>query len=124
MHPKSYPEYIVWEHQHSLLLMALQQGNHMRDMVSSEKSPLVLRDAAGATALLLRQYFFALRALERAPDAVSTLESVEKLLGGMEAARRCPLARVRVLPGRLDGVFFCRGIGEKAVPGRPSLLGG
>lgn len=83
----------------------------MRDMVSSEKSPLVLRDATGAIALLLRQYFFALRALERAPEAINTLGTVERLLGGMEMARECPFVRVRVLPGRLDGVFFCRGIG-------------
>jgi hypothetical protein len=82
-------------------------------MIVSEKSPLVLRDAVSATALLLRQYFFALRTLERAPGAINTLETVQKLLDGMEAARGCPLARVRFMPERLDGVFFCRAMGDQ-----------
>jgi hypothetical protein len=100
------------ECQHSVCLKAEIEGNRMRDMALGGKSPPVMRDEVSATALLLRQYFLALRSLERAPGAINTLEPVQKLLDGMEAARGSSLARVSFLPGRLDGVFFYKTIGR------------
>ena len=88
-------------------------GPKMRDMEPSKTSPLTLHGTAGATALLLRQYFFALRVLEEGPYVINSLEPVQNLLSGMEGARECPLVRVRLVPGRLDGVFFCRALGEQ-----------
>lgn len=85
----------------------------MRDMEPSKTSPPTLHGTAGATAILLRQYFFALRVLEERPYVINSLESVENLLSGMEGARECPLVRVRIVPGRLDGVFFCPALGEQ-----------
>jgi hypothetical protein len=76
-------------------------------------SPLTLHGTAGATAILLRQYFFALRVLEEGPYVINSLESVQNLLSGMESARECPLIRVLLVPGRLDGMFFCRALGKQ-----------
>jgi hypothetical protein len=90
-----------------------KQDRQMRDMEPSKISPLALHGTAGAAAILLRQYFFALRILEERPYAVNSLESVQNLLSGMASSRKCPLVRARVLPGRLDGVFFCRALGEQ-----------
>src|SRR5689334_19121845 len=94
----------------------------MRDMEPSKTSPLTLHGTAGATAILLRQYFFALRVLEEGPYVINSLESVQDLLSGMARARECPLVRVRVVPGRLDGVFFCRALGEQTRRRNPKSL--
>lgn len=85
----------------------------MRDMVPSKTGPMVLNGTTGATAILLREYFFALRVREERAHVINSLASVQNLLSGMEAARACPLVRVKLLPGRLDGVFFCRALGEQ-----------
>jgi hypothetical protein len=89
----------------------------MRDMEPSTTSPLNLHGTPGATAILLRQYFFALRLLEEGPHKIRSLKSVQSLLGGMEAARERPLVRVRIVPGRLDGVFFCGALGQQQTLG-------
>jgi hypothetical protein len=82
-------------------------------MEPSKTSPLTLYGTPGATAVLLRQYFFALRLLEEEPRKINSLKSVQRLLSGMEAARECPLVRVRFVSDRLDGVFFCRALGQQ-----------
>jgi hypothetical protein len=68
------------------------------------------------TAILLRQYFFTLRLLEQGPYVIRSLESVKKLLSSVESARECPLVRVKMMPGRLDGVFYCRALGRQPAP--------
>ena len=83
----------------------------MRDMVPSKPRPMT--STVSGTAILLRQYFFALRLLEEEPRKINSLKSVQRLLSGMEAARECPLVRVRFVPDRLDGVFFCRALGQQ-----------
>jgi hypothetical protein len=88
----------------------------MRDMEPTKVDPLTLHGTPGATAILLRQYFFALRLLEEGPRKVSSLKSVQNLLSGMGAARECPLVRVRLVPGRLDGAYFCRALGQQQTP--------
>jgi len=80
-------------------------------MEPRKTGPLTAHGIAGSTAALLRQYFFALRLLEERPRVINSLESVKNLLSGTEAARLCPLVRVQMIPGRLDGVFFCRALG-------------
>jgi hypothetical protein len=82
-------------------------------MEPSKTSPRALHGTAGATATLLRQYFFALCLLEEGPHKIKSLTSVQNLLSGMEAARERPLVRVRIVPGRLDGVFFCGALGQR-----------
>jgi len=90
-------------------------------MEPNKTGPLNLHGTPGATAILLRQYFFALRLLEEGPHKIKGLKSVQSLLGGMEAAHERPLVRVRIVPGRLDGVFFCRALGKQQTPtGEPT----
>jgi hypothetical protein len=90
----------------------------MRDMVPSKSRPIT--STVSGTAILLRQYFFALRLLEEGAYQIRSLESVKNLLGGVDAARERPLVRVKMIPGRLDGVFYCRSLGERvSAPKRP-----
>src|SRR5690348_8455849 len=91
--------------------MATTWDRNMRDMVPSK--PRRMTSTVSGTAILLRQYFFTLRLLEEGPYVIRSLESVKNLLSGIESARECPLVRVKMMPGRLDGVFFCRALGEQ-----------
>jgi hypothetical protein len=47
---------------------------------------------------------------------MNSLETVRKLLSGTETAQECPLVRVRMVPARLDGVYFCRALGPHKTP--------
>ena len=87
----------------------------MRDIVPSKTGRMTLHGTPGATAILLREYFFALRLLEEG-RALNSLESVRNLLSGTETAQECPLVRVRMVPDRLDGVYFCRALGPQKTP--------
>ena len=90
----------------------------MRDMVPSKRRPMI--STVSGTAILLRQYFFALRLLEVRPYVIGSLDSVRNLLNGVESARECPLVRVKMVPDRLDGVYFCRALGEVGtIPKQP-----
>jgi hypothetical protein len=92
----------------------------MRDIVPSKTKSLTVHGIAGATAILLREYFFALRLQEEGRRTINSLESVKNLLSGTQTARAYPLVQVRMVPGRLDGVFFCRALGQQQTPrGKP-----
>ena len=88
----------------------------MRDIEPTKTSPLTLYGTPGATVVLLRQYFFALLLQEEDQRVKNNLKPVQNLLSGMEATRQCPLVRVRMVPGRLDGVFFCRALRQQKTP--------
>lgn len=75
-----------------------------------------MTSTVSGTAILLRQYFFTLRLLEQGPYVIRSLESVKNLLSSVESARECPLVRVKMMPGRLDGVFYCRALGQQRSP--------
>src|SRR5690348_16722748 len=86
----------------------------MRDMVLHK--PKRMTSAVSGTAILLRQYFFTLRLLEERPYVIRSLESVKNILSGVKSACECPLVRVKMMPGRLDGVFYCRALGRLKTP--------
>lgn len=91
----------------------------MRDIVPSKTGPMTLHGTAGATAILLREYFFALRLLEEG-HVQNSLSSVQNLLSGTGTAHECPLVRVRMVPDRLDGVYFCRALGPQSPKEEPA----
>jgi hypothetical protein len=47
---------------------------------------------------------------------LNSLTSVQNLLSGTETAFTRPLVRVRMVPDRLDGVFYCRALGPHKTP--------
>ena len=60
--------------------------------------------------------------LEEGPHKIKSFESVQSLLNGLRAAHERPLVRGKIIPGRLDGVFFCRALGQQQPLGEEPML--
>jgi hypothetical protein len=72
-----------------------------------------------AIAALLREFYFALLFMEKTGTNDSYAEKVSKLLSGIAGTHERPLVRVRLMPQRIDGVFFCPALGQRrSKPGR------